>query len=236
MELLVPLAALALVDSTSVGTLVLPVWFLLAPGRVPVGRVLLFLGTVAGFYLALGIALVLGAGVVFEPVADAMDSTAGRVARLAVGVVLVVLGLTIEPWTAAGKERKRAARAARGPGRLARLRDAARGDGPRGTVVVLGVTAAGIEAASMVPYLAAIALLATSGLALAASVVVLAGYCLVMVLPALVLLAVRTALGDRLTPALARLEGWLTRNSGETLAWLLFLLGLYVAGSAFPLS
>lgn len=236
MELLVPLTALALVDSTSVGTLVLPVWFLLVPGRVRIGRILLFLGTVAAFYLVLGIALTLGAGVLLEPVADAVDTTAGRVVRLVVGVVLVVLGLTIEPWTRAGKERKRAARAARGPGRLARLRDAARGDGPRGAVVVLGVTAAGIEAASMVPYLAAIALLTTAGLALAPTVAVLAGYCLVMVLPALVLIAVRTALGDRLTPALARLEGWLTRNSAETLAWLLFLLGLYVAGGAFPLS
>ncbi|TYP88132.1 Sap-like sulfolipid-1-addressing protein [Blastococcus xanthinilyticus] len=230
------LVVLALVDSTSVGTLVLPLWFLLAPGRVRVGRVLLFLGTVAGFYLALGVALQLGAGALLDPVGDALESPAGRIAQLVVGVVLVVLGLTIEPWTAAGKERKRAARAARGPGRLARLRDGARGDGPRRAVVLLAVTAAGIEAASMVPYLAAIALLTASGLGPLASLAVLTGYCLVMVLPALVLLGVRTALGDRLSPALGRLEGWMSRNSGETLAWVLFLLGLYVAGGAFPLT
>jgi cytochrome c biogenesis protein CcdA len=235
-ELLLSLAVLALVDSTSIGTLVLPLWFMLAPGRVRVGRVLLLLGTVAGSYLALGLALVLGASRLLGPVSAALDSTAGRVAQLVVGIALVVLGLTIEPWTKAGKERKRAARAARGPGRLARLQNRARGDGPGGAVVVLGVTAAGIEAASMVPYLAAIALLATAGLGVGTSTVVLAGYCLVMVLPALVLLAVRTTLHDRLTPALVRLEAWLSRNSGEALAWVLFLLGLYVVGGALPLT
>lgn len=235
MELLVPLAVLALIDSTSVGTLVLPLWFLAAPGRVPVARVLLFLATVAGFYLVLGIALLLGAGALLGPAANALDSTVGRVVRLVMGIVLVVLGLTIEPWSAAGKERKRDARAARGPGRLARMRNGARGDGPRGAILVLGVTAAGIEAFSMIPYLAAIALLTASGLGLATSAVVLSGYCLVMVLPAVVLLAVRAALGDRLAPVLTRLEASLSRNSGEMLAWLLFLVGLFVVVGALPL-
>ncbi|WP_324275021.1 GAP family protein [Blastococcus brunescens] len=235
-ELLVALAGLALVDSTSIGTLLLPLWFMLRPGRVRVGRMVLLLGTVAGFYLVLGIALLLGAGWLLDPLASALESTAGRWVQLLVGVVLVVLGVTIEPWTAAGKERKRAARARRGPGRLARMRDRARADGPLGAVVALGLVAAALEAASMVPYLAAIALLATSGSGPGASTVVLAGYCLVMVLPALVLLVVRTALDERLTPVLARLEAWLSRNSRETLAWVLFLLGLYVAGGALPLS
>ncbi|MGY1832807.1 GAP family protein [Geodermatophilus sp. SYSU D01180] len=234
--LLLPLAGLALVDSTSVGTLVLPLWLLLAPGRVRVARVLLFLGTVAGAYLLLGIALVLGAAVVLEPLGAALESTAGRVAELVVGAVLVLLGLTVEPWTREGKERRRAARAARGPGRLARWRDRARGDGPPGAVVVLALTAVGIEAASMVPYLAAIALLVTAAPGPAATVALLAGYCLLMVLPALVLLTLRTALHDRLTPALARMEGWLSRTSGEVVAWVLFLLGVWLVTDALPLT
>ena len=233
--LLLALAGLALVDSTSVGTLVLPLWLMLAPGRVRVGRVLLFLGTVAAAYLLLGVALLLTAGELLDPLRAGLESTAGHVARLAAGVVLLVLGLTVEPWTKAGKERRRAARAARGPGRLARWRDRARGDGPPGAVMVLAATAVGVEAASMVPYLAAIALLVTSGVGTAPAVAVLAGYCVVMVLPALVLLAVRTALHDRLTPALARIEAWMSRNAGETTAWVLFLLGLWLVSDALPL-
>ena len=234
--LLLPLAGLALVDSTSVGTLVLPLWLMLAPGRVRVGRVLLFLSTVAVAYLLLGTALLLGAGQVLGPLRAALETTAGHVAQLVVGVVLLVLGLTVEPWTRAGKEERRAARAARGPGRLARWRDRARGDGPPGAVMVLAATAVGVEAASMVPYLAAIALLATSGLGTLPAVGVLAAYCLVMVLPALVLLALRVTLHERLTPVLTRVEGWLSRASGETVAWVLSLLGLYLVADAFPLA
>ncbi len=233
--LLLPLVALALVDSTSVGTLVLPLWLMLVPGRVRVGRVLLFLATVAAGYLLLGVALALGAGQLLDPLRAALESTAGRVAQLGVGAVLLVLGLTVEPWTRAGKERKRAARAARGPGRLARRRDQARGDGPPGAVMVLAATAVGVEAVSMVPYLAAIALLVTSGTGPVSTVAVLAGYCLVMVLPALVLLAVRTLLHDRITPALVRIEAWMSRNAGETTAWVLFLLGLFLVSDALPL-
>src|SRR5690606_13354204 len=48
--LLIPLAVLALIDSTSFGTLLIPLWLLLSPGRPSPHRVLLFLGTVAAFY------------------------------------------------------------------------------------------------------------------------------------------------------------------------------------------
>ena len=204
---LLPLAGLALIDSTSVGTLVLPLWLMLAPGRVRVGRILTFLGAVAGCYLLIGVLLLLGAAELAGPVGAALESTGGRVLQLVAGTVLVVLGLTVEPWTKAGKERRRAARAARGPGRLARWRDRARGDGPAGAVVTLAVVAVGI----------------------------LAGYCLLMVLPALVLPALRVTLHERLTPVLTRVEGRLSRASGETVAWVLFLLGLYLVADASPI-
>ena len=56
-DLLGQLVVLALIDSTSFGTLLIPLWFLLVPGRVRAHRVLVFLGTVAAFYLGVGIAL-----------------------------------------------------------------------------------------------------------------------------------------------------------------------------------
>lgn len=42
--LLLSLAGLALLDSTSIGTLFIPVWLLLTPDRIGVGRVLGYLG------------------------------------------------------------------------------------------------------------------------------------------------------------------------------------------------
>lgn len=56
--LLLSLAGLALVDSTSIGTLFIPIWLLLAPGRVSVRRILVYLGTIAAFYFAVGLVLV----------------------------------------------------------------------------------------------------------------------------------------------------------------------------------
>jgi hypothetical protein len=49
--LLLPLAGLALVDSTSIGTLFIPVWLLLTPGPVNGRRILAYLGTIAGLLL-----------------------------------------------------------------------------------------------------------------------------------------------------------------------------------------
>ena len=45
--LLGALALLALVDSTSFGTLLIPTWLLLAPGRLRPGRILIYLATVS---------------------------------------------------------------------------------------------------------------------------------------------------------------------------------------------
>ncbi|MGO3060918.1 hypothetical protein [Corynebacterium casei] len=59
------LAVLALVDSTSFGTLLIPVWLLMTPGRLQVGRVLQFLLTVVSMYFFIGLGLLLGANALF---------------------------------------------------------------------------------------------------------------------------------------------------------------------------
>jgi CHASE1-domain containing sensor protein len=109
---------------------------------------------------------------------------------------------------------------------------AAGGDGAVAGVAALALTAAAIEAASMLPYLAAIGIISSSDLSPSSSVVVLATYCLVMIAPALLLLAARVTMRERLTPTLARLDGWLSRNSGEALAWVLAIIGVHLAVNA----
>lgn len=62
---------------------------------------------------------------------------------------------------------------------------------------------------------------------------VMAAYCVVVVVaPALALLAARTALRQRIAPTLERLESWLVKNFRETLAWVHFLFGLYLTTGA----
>ena len=84
------LAVLALVDSTSFGTLLIPVWLLLAPGRLRPGRILLFLATVAVFYFAAGLAILFGAGFVVENYGTSFQSRGFSVLLLVAGAALLV--------------------------------------------------------------------------------------------------------------------------------------------------
>lgn len=231
-----PVTVLALVDGTSIGTLVIPVWLMLAP-RVRAGRLLAYLGVVATAYLVLGVVLLAGGTVLAAPLSSLLGSTPGLILQAVLGAALMVVGLTWEPWTKAGKERRaerqRQRRAVHGPTRMERWREsAARGDMPTRALVLLALTAVVVEAASMLPYLAALGLMGSAGLPWPLLCLVLAGYCIVMVAPALVLLGARLVLHERLAPWLTRLSEWLERNSREALCWVLFLVGLYLLGGA----
>ncbi len=252
-ELLAQLAVLALIDSTSFGTLLIPIWFLLTPGRVRAGRVLVFLGTVAGFYLLLGIALVAGAHAVLGRAGELLENPVVAVLQTALGVTLFLWSFRIgnapddarsraEVMVRSGSERADAAgdghpdegEPATGParpGRIWRWRDRAMGsdDAGVGPLIGLALAAAAVETASMLPYLAAVGLLSTSELAFPGRAGVLAGYCLVMVLPALVLLVLRVVAGRAVEPVLGRVAAWMERQGTETTAWIVGIVGFLMA-------
>ena len=98
--------------------------------------------------------------------------------------------------------------------------------------MTLALTAALIEAASMVPYLAAIGLIGTSDLSGPGTVVTLVGYCLVMVVPALVLLVGRVWAARLVQPLLQRINDWMARTGQENTAWILGIVGVLIASSA----
>ncbi|WAP52178.1 GAP family protein [Arthrobacter sp. ATA002] len=101
------LAVLALVDSTSFGTLLIPVWLLLAPGRLRPGRILLFLATVAVFYFAAGLAILFGAELVVENFGGVFESRGFSVFLLIAGAALVAWSFQLE----AKAKQEKAARA-----------------------------------------------------------------------------------------------------------------------------
>lgn len=84
----------------------------------------------------------------------------------------------------------------------------------------------------MLPYLGAVGLLATADLAPPTVLALLAGYCLVMVLPAGLMLAARVAspvLAERL---LHRLNTWIVEKAGNVTGWILGIAGFLVAWDA----
>jgi len=239
------LVVLALIDSTSFGTLLVPVWLLLAPGRLRAGRVLVYLATVAGFYLAVGIVVMLGAGAFLDRFGDALDTRAAGVVQLLLGIALFALSFRFDGKRAARRAEQAAAEGRTpAPGRLSRWRERALGieaEGAGGAVrtrtsllplVGLALGAAAVEVGSMLPYLAAIGLLTTSDVAWPASAGVLAAYCVVMVAPALLLLGGRVVAARAVDPLLRRLDRWLTKNAAEMTGWVLGILGVLLALNA----
>ncbi|MFI0408344.1 GAP family protein [Actinomadura sp. 3N508] len=228
------LTGLALLDSTSFGTLLIPIWLLLTPGRVRTGRIAIYLATVAAFYFCVGVLLVLGAGAALEAVREAfadVPPTHLRIAQLVAGVAVIAWSYRLE-----ARARSRAGE----PGRLQRWRTAAmtapegEGVGGRGVrgLMSLALVATTLEVATMVPYLAAVGLIANADVTWQVTGGALAGYCVVMILPAVLLGAVRIAAHDRAEPVLRRINDWFTRNSAKAVGWTVGGIGIGMALNA----
>lgn len=213
--LLIALAALALVDSTSFGTLGIPVFLLLASGRGQVARLLIYLGTVAGFYFLVGVALMLGLSTLVDNFGEALHSPAAYWVQLGSGVGLFALSYRFDP-----KRREKLGKPER--------RFEPRLGGP-GAMVLLGLTAGLLEVATMVPYLAAIGMMTTLDLLVGQWVPLLGAYVLVMVLPPLALLALRGVAGQWLEPRLERLRAWMVEHSASAVGWTLAIVGILLA-------
>ena len=95
----------------------------------------------------------------------------------------------------------------------------------RGGLLGLALLAGVLELPTMLPYLAAVGLLTSSGIGWSASAGMLVLYCLVMLLPAAVLVLARGLLGKRLDGPLERLRAWLTKASGEAVLWIVGIVG-----------
>ena len=218
------LVILALIDSTSIGTLFIPIWLLLAPDRPPVRRLLGYLATIAGFYLLVGVVLTLIASAGWAAVGDVADDPVLLWLQLAVGVALFVLCWRFD----SGQQRKQGE-----PDRATRWRDQAlRGAGSARGLTRLAFTAGALELATMLPYLGAIGLLATGGLSPIQYVPLLVLYCVVMVLPAVALIATRLTTHTRPDGTLRRLDVTLSRHADSAIGWVMGIAGFLIASDA----
>lgn len=249
--LLMILAGLALIDSLSFGTLAIPVWLLMAPGRVRFGRIVLYLATIAGFYFLVGLLLLSGVQVVIAQLDIDWGHPVVVVIGFLIGLGLLFLSFVIEPPKTSGTK-QRASHPNRLTGlynRLASWRSTAVEEqsdlltsptvqspstqhNRRGktSLMTIALTAGVLEVATMLPYLAAIGLLTASAPVLELgpmqSAGLLAAYCVVMLVPALVLLMGRVLLRSRITPVLETIDGWFARNGQSTFAWIVGIVGV----------
>lgn len=242
------LVALALVDSLSVGTLAVPVWLMLAPGRPRAQRILLYLFVLAVFYFLVGLVLLGGANALVTSSDIDWGSPAAMRVLFFVGAALLAASFVVDP--------PRGSKGRRGSTRLARWRAAATGtddtdegrgghrnagvgaqtrrQAPTRSLVGLALAVGLIEVGTMLPYLAAVGLVTSSERPLAAKLVMLAGYCVVMVLPALLLLAGRKVAARMLDPLLRRVDRWFNDHGSEAMGWILGIVGVVLMGRNLP--
>lgn len=263
------LGVLALLDGLSIGTLLIPLFLLLAPGRVRVGRVLLYLVTIAAFYLAVGILFMLGLVNLVDVAQEFLSSTAGQIARLVVGGALLVAALFMGGSAATQKKRdastpatsdpraeyssltgmpvpptpaapaaglaaaETAAPARQTPTRLTRWRDRLLSPDASGAAVMAVAVAAGlVEVATMLPYLVAMGMLAEAPITMPLRFGALAAYCVVMVVPAVILLVLRLVAAPVVERPLTRLAAWMERTGRENTAWIVGIVGFLIARGA----
>jgi hypothetical protein len=169
-----PLVVLALIDSTSFGTLLIPIWLLLNPGRLRADRMMIYLATIAVFYFAAGMIIALGAGHFLDPITRALQTQYASGAQLIIGIGLIVLSFQMD-----GKKARQRRAAEPNGGRIGRWRSRALDDGSLLPLGLIGLAfgAASLEVATMLPYLAAIGLITAAELSATGTVATLAGYC-----------------------------------------------------------
>lgn len=234
------LAVLALLDSTSFGTLLIPLWLVMAPGQLRAGRILRYLGVVAGAYLVVGLVLlglltVLGDSLL-EGISTLRESRAVLIGQLALAAGLIWFSGRLDPWTERGRAEKRRREEARGTaGRLHRFRAravGAEGHGGTGALAGLALAAVGIEIGTLLPYLAGIGLVAAEAPPAPVAGGMILFYCLVMIAPALGLLLARRVASRTLDRPLGRLEAFLSRHASGTMGVILLLLGIWLGSNA----
>ncbi|MCP1133878.1 GAP family protein [Paenibacillus polysaccharolyticus] len=232
--MLFTLVLLALIDSTSLGTLLIPVWLLMTPGRVRVDRFLIYIFTVSGCYFAIGLIIMFGTDSFLKQYAPLMESQPFLLGQLVIGILLMIVSQLMDTK----KSRARAAeRAGSGEGTILKWRARVTGEtvSSRSSISILiglALTAVVLELGTMLPYLAAIGVLVSEGPAWPMSGILLLGYCFVMILPSLILLAGRLLAYPVLKQPLAKMDRWLVNNAQNATAWIVGIVGFLLTVNA----
>ncbi len=225
LDIVLPLLGLSLLDATSIGTLLVPLWLLTTPGELRAHRIVGYLATIAALYWAVGLASSAGMSGIAPVLGALADHDVGLWAELAAGVLLFAWSFRFGSTREDADDGK--------PGRLARWRHRlSTGRGGAGAVAGLALAAGTVELATMLPYLGALSILSGADLSWWAVAAALAAYCLVMTAPAWALLAARLAWGDRIVPRLAALDRRLTRHARSATGWVPAIVGFLLARDA----
>jgi len=200
-RLLILVVSIAVADSANPATIG-PALYLATVER-PLRRMSEFAAAFLLVNLVAGFVIVAGPGELLLAAIPKPDGTAKDIIELAVGVLLIALGVAL----IAGRERA---------GRLAASEPAL---GSRGAWS-LGAAIAAAELPTALPYFATLAAIVGSGLSLPRELLLVAVFNLIFILPVLIMIALLAFTGERAAPHLRRAGDWLRRRAPLTFATL----------------
>lgn len=205
---------LALLDSLSIGTLVIPLALIIRWRTVKTPALTVYLSTVAAVYFLLGIAILLGfSGLSTFPKQFTQTSFFPWI-TLILGVALAGFGVF------ARTPRKP------NPGEMPKQVPNPR-NGVSG-MLALGLGASLTEAATMLPYIAAMGIISSWDVSPVAKASTVGIYCLVMVIPALTFVALALAFKEKVIPLLERIAPRMEYEAKVTLLWVAAIVGIYM--------
>ncbi|MFC6765281.1 GAP family protein [Natrinema soli] len=179
--------------------------------------------TITCFYFAIGVALMLGAGSLVATFADTLDRSMTLSLQLAIGSGLIAVAAYF--WIKR-KLQGSADRTERWRTRVANRSSTV------ASLMGLALLAGVLELTMMLPYLGAIGILTTSDIGWPSRVLMLAAYTLIMIVPAVVLFAVRILGHDQIDPRLERLSKRIAKEIDEATVWVPAAVGFLVAAGA----
>ncbi|ERS58255.1 hypothetical protein HMPREF1261_01960 [Corynebacterium sp. KPL1818] len=187
-----------------------------------------YLATIATAYCALGIALLLGFDAAVSRLSDVSETDWFRWVTLVLGAGLFVFGVfSPTPKKPAATQTAGAEVPTSRASRLAR-------DASLSATGMVGIAlgAAIVEAATMLPYLGAMGIIQSMSFGFSGKVALIAGYCIIMVLPATLLAVIASAAGPAIFPRLERAIPRLEYEAKVTLLWIAAIVGGYMAASS----
>ncbi|MFK5709601.1 GAP family protein [Lysinibacillus sp. FSL K6-4013] len=205
-EILLVIGALALLDMFSPSIIGVSVYVLLVAKKQQIRLLLTYLMTVALFYFSTGIFLMLGLGVIFNPISNLLDSYSARLIMTIVGAALFI-GSWLVP--------KRKTNGAPKPKSL-----------HVSSMVALGFSTSILEVATALPYFAAIGILTSNQIEFYEWLPLLAGYNLIMIAPGIILLCFHLLFRRFMNKPLRKIQTLFDQRTSSTLSWVMFFVGL----------
>lgn len=204
-EQLLLIGGLAILDTLSSTTIGVTIYLLLTDKERLTKRLFVYLLTVAGFYFAVGVSLMLGLDFLFKFISGLLQNRIVSWSFFIIGVILFIASFYIPP-----KKNSEIP--------LPKSKSIF-------SMIALGFTTTLIEVGTAFPYFAAIGILTTSNLSLIQWSSILAGYNLIMVLPSLLLFLFYLLFGQWMQKPLERLRMKIANSTGSVLSWIMCIVG-----------